>query len=65
MARIKIEAVVDHLESEFHKALAAAFKQPAPTIPINERALFRAFARGVDRYCSTWETVPDSAVEAD
>ncbi len=63
MARVKIEAVVDHLSSEMRKALAAAVKEVAPDAEIDEYVLFRAFRRAVGQKCSTWETVPDHLLE--
>jgi len=65
MARVKIEEIVDYLDSDFRKALAAAVKEVAPEATFDERTLFRAFLRAVGRKCSTWERVPDHYVDAD
>jgi len=43
MARVKIEEIVDYLDSDFRKALAAAVKEVAPEATFDERTLFRAF----------------------
>lgn len=63
MARIKIEAVVDHLDSEMRKALAAAVTRVIPDANFDSRQLFREFKRAVGRKCQTWETIPDNYVE--
>lgn len=63
MAKVKIEDVVDHLGTEFRRALEAALQEVAPQAQIDSQELFRAFKRHVYRKCSTWETVPDRFVE--
>lgn len=63
MARVKPEEIVEHLDSEFRRALAAAVHQILPSAQFNEHQLFRAFKREVGRKCSTWEHVSDSYVE--
>jgi hypothetical protein len=65
MARIKAEEIVDHLSSEFRRALKDAVREVKPDIEIDEHALFRAFKRAVRRKCSTWESVPDQYVDAE
>jgi hypothetical protein len=63
MARIKIEAVVDHLDSEFKKALDDTMRQYAPNVRYHSSELFRFFVQRVYHHCNSWETVPDSYIE--
>jgi len=63
MARVKIEEIIDHLDSEMKGSLAAAVKQVIDDADFNESDLFRAFKREVSRKCNIWETVPDAYVE--
>jgi hypothetical protein len=63
MARVKIEAVVDHLDREFKKALEDTFDHFAPDVEIDRNEVFRFFLRRVYQHCSVWETVPDTSVE--
>lgn len=65
MARVKVEAVIDHLSSEFRKALEAAVRRQIPGAQMNTHQLYRDFLREVGRKCSTWERVPSGSVEAD
>lgn len=65
MARIRVEEVVDHLESEFRKALKNSVRDVIPGADFNERELYRKFQRHIGRQCSTWERVPDRYVESD
>jgi len=62
MARIKIEKVVEKLDREFKKALDDTMQEFAPDASYDQSALFRFFLRRVYQHCSTWETIPDSAV---
>jgi hypothetical protein len=64
MARVKVEEIVDHLDTEFRKALRDTFNELAPNADIDERAAFRFFKRRVGRHTSSWESVPDSYVDA-
>lgn len=63
MARVKIEEIVDHLSTEFRKALDEAVRKEIPDAEFNQRQLFRQFLRAVGRKCNTWESVPDHYVE--
>ena len=65
MARVKIEEIVDHLGSEFRKALADAISKEIPNAQFDQYQIFRTFKRAVGRKCSTWETVPDHYVETE
>jgi hypothetical protein len=63
MAQVKIEDVVDHLDSEFTRALDDTFRQFAPGVTVNSGAAFRYFLQRVYSHCSVWEQVPDHYVE--
>jgi hypothetical protein len=65
MARVKIQEIIEHLDSEMKKALKEAVKKEFPDIQINGNSLFRKFTRAVGRKCRTWENVPDYYVEVD
>ena len=63
MAKVKIEDVIDHLDTEIRNALAETIKDHFPNQSFDERDVFRTFKRMVGRKCSTWESVPDQYVE--
>ncbi len=63
MARIKIEEIIDRLDSEIRSALDAAVREVIPDVNFDKYQLFRAFKRAVGRKCNTWETIPDQYVE--
>ena len=64
MARVKIEEVIDHLDSEMRSALEAAVNEALRADGTFDRYdLFRAFKRAVGRKCNTWERVPDHYVD--
>ncbi len=63
MARIKIEDVIDHLDSEIRKALEATIRKHYPEVNISSHSVFRTFKRNVGRKCSVWESIPDHLVE--
>jgi hypothetical protein len=63
MARVKIEAIVEHLDSEFRAALHNTLRRHFPDAEYSISQVFRDFVRDVDRKCSTWERVPDHLVE--
>ena len=65
MARVQIEAIVEHLSSDMRRALEAAVNEAAPGARVEPYALFRAFRRAVGRKCRSWESVPDHLVQAD
>jgi hypothetical protein len=66
MARIKIEYVIDSLDTEdMKRALEAALEEVLPSTSIDRNDLFRAFKRAVGRKCSTYVKIPDQYVEAD
>lgn len=63
MAKVKIEEIVDHLSSEFRRALEDTFAEHAPGVEIDSYQVFRDFKRAVYRKCNTWENVPDRFVD--
>jgi hypothetical protein len=65
MAKVKIEEIIDHLDTDIRKGLSDAVSRTIPDAEFNDRELFRHFIRAVGRKCSTWESVPDQYVEAD
>jgi hypothetical protein len=64
MAQVKLEEILDHLDSEVKAAFAIALHEVAPNADIDHRVFFKAFVRAVRRKTSTWETVPDHYVES-
>jgi hypothetical protein len=63
MAKIKVEDIIDHLDSEMRGALEAAVNEVIPGAAFDSRDLFRAFKRHIYNKCSIWESVPDRFVE--
>jgi hypothetical protein len=63
VAKVNIEDVVYHLDSEFKKALDDVMEQFAPGTPYDRNELFKHFLKRVYHHCSRWETVPDKCVE--
>ena len=63
MAKIKIEDIVDHLDSDIRRALEDAVREVSPNATFDSYELFRAFRRAVGRKCNTWEQVPDQYVQ--
>lgn len=63
MARIRIEAIVEHLRTKMRRALQEAVNNCIEDAEFDEFELFRAFKRAVRRKCSTWERIPDVHVE--
>ena len=64
MARVKIERILDRLSSDLTRALEDALARSGVS-GVDARELYREFVRAADRRCSTWERVPDSAVDAE
>lgn len=62
MAQVQIEEIVDHLRSEFRRALEAAVDEVSPNGQVDSYELYRAFRRAIRRKCNTWETVPGSYI---
>ncbi len=66
MARVKIEEIIEHLDSEMRSALEDAVIRVAPDgMQFDRYELFREFVRAVGRKCSTWERVPDRYIQQD
>jgi hypothetical protein len=63
MARINVDDVVHHLSSEFTRALDDTMTRFAPETQYDRNELFRFFKQAVYKRCSSWENVPDRAVE--
>lgn len=63
MARIKVEEVLDSLDSDLRVALGRAVRSTMPNAVFDERQLYKAFVREAYKKCSIWETVPDHYVE--
>jgi hypothetical protein len=63
MAKVRIEAVLENLDSDMKKALDDTMREYAPNVRYNSGDLFRFFLKRVYQPCSTWESVPDSCVE--
>jgi len=63
MARVKIEGVLEHLDSDLARALEEAIRSEIPGAQFDSRSVYRAFVRAAYRKCSTWESVPDRYVE--
>ncbi len=64
MAKVKIEDVVYHLDSEFKKALGDTLAAFVPGAAYDRNALFRFFLKRVYHHCSVWEDVPDTLIKA-
>jgi hypothetical protein len=64
MAQVKIEDVVESLDSDFKKALEDTMKAFAPNASASRDEIFRFFLKRVYHHCRVWETVPDGCVRA-
>ena len=65
MAQVKIQSVIEHLDSQMRSALEATVNEVIPDAEVDRYALYRAFVRAVGRKCNTWERVSDNYVEVD
>lgn len=63
MAEVKIEEIINHLDSDIRRALEDAVRENFPDAHVDAWALFRSFVRAVGRKCRTWERVPDQYVK--
>ena len=63
MAQVKLEEILDHLESEVKAAISDALRTIKPAAEVDHRMFFKEFLRAIGRKTSTWETVPDHFVE--
>jgi hypothetical protein len=64
MAKVNIEDLVYHLDSEFKKALDDTMSQFAPNATYDRNALFKFFLKRVYHHCSIWEEVPDACIKS-
>jgi len=62
MAKVKIESVIEHLNSDMRRALEDAVNRTILDADFDRNVLFREFVRAVGRKCPTWTNVPDSCV---
>ncbi len=62
MAKIKIESVIEHLDTDIRRALEDAVNHTIIDIQFDRNVLFREFVRAVGRKCQTWANVPDNCV---
>ena len=63
MTEVRIENVVEHLRSEFKKALNDTMRELCPDASFDESEAFRHFLKRVGHRCRTWEEVPDSCIK--
>jgi ubiquitin C-terminal hydrolase len=63
MPQVKIEDLIDHLDSEFKKALDDTMREFAPTVQYDRTEFFKFFLKRVYHHCSIWEKVPDKLVK--
>ncbi|MDY0904533.1 hypothetical protein [Pedobacter sp. CFBP9032] len=63
MAKVKIEEIIDYIDTDIRKALSETIKKHFPNEDFNDREVFRTFKRMISRKCSSWENVPDGFVE--
>ncbi|HNW98003.1 MAG TPA: hypothetical protein PKK00_06300 [Bacteroidales bacterium] len=64
MARIKIDSIIDYLDTDLRKALEETIKQHFSDENFDNRELFRTFKRNVSKKCSSWEEVPDHFIDS-
>lgn len=65
MAKIKIEEIIGHLESELKSALEEAIENQNLENDVDIYTLFSDFKRATWRKCNDWESVPDRYVKKD
>lgn len=65
MAKVNVEEIVDHLDSDIRRALEDTVKTVVRDGRFDAHELCREFKRNVRRRFSTWETVPDRCVKMD
>ena len=63
MAKVKVEDLLESLDSDLRVALGRAVRQMLPNAQFDERALYKAFCNEAYRKCSIWESVHDHYVE--
>ncbi len=65
MAKVKIEEVIDHLESEFRDALKATLREHFPDEDFNPRTVFKTFKKQVYQKCNDWERIPNKFIRSE
>lgn len=65
MARVKIESIISHLDSQMRAALELTLKEHFPNERFDAWAVYRTFKKKVSLKCNTWERVSDNDVETD
>lgn len=65
MAHVKIQQIIEHLDSNMKRALEDAADRCFPGVAVDRNELFREFVKAVGRKCSTWERVPDRYIKPD
>lgn len=63
MAKVKIEKIIDNLDSQMKLALEQTIIYHFPTQTFDSRELFNTFKKMVSKRCNTWEKVSDDSVE--
>ncbi|WP_448138448.1 hypothetical protein [Sphingobacterium siyangense] len=63
MIKIKIEDVVNHLEDDLKRVLAATIEEHFPNQNFDSRSVFRTFKKEVYKKCRTWESIPERFVK--
>jgi len=61
-AEVDIEEIVEHLSSQFRRALEDTVKHAIPGATFDAHELFREFKRALRRKCNDWEDVPATSV---
>jgi len=63
MARVDVEEIVDHLSSEFKRALKRTIQKELEVEDPNINRIYRQFKREISRTCNCPEYVPDRCVK--
>lgn len=62
MAQVDVEEIVDHLSSEFKRALQRTIEKELDVVNPDINQIFRQFKREIHRACNSTEYVPDRCV---
>ena len=65
MARIKSQEIFDHLNPQLRSALDEAVARTMPGVEVDKRQLYVEFRRALALKLKQWESVPNTAVDAD
>ncbi len=65
MAKVNIEEVINHLESDMRKVLDATIREHLPYQDFNSRNVFKSFKKQVNKKCRSWESVPNKFIRSD